>query len=379
MKATLLAIAMAMLIGLPTAQGDESASRPSKTVKAFREVRIDAPDVYLDVVQDFEKNYLSDFRLDPNRAPAYFPDIHIEQSAVNDAPVLLISVKTPGPGGMTADAAETADQIVGQLRSRLAMLTQQRRAVWKSELADATTKGQNLEQQLVGMEARLKLLEGDRSDALASTGLADSSSQSVRDLANALEAQYEATGVDIGGKTARQSSLAAAIAKLSDRVAATLKADPITDQLQEVVDIRQKELDDAKKARSAASVSDAEVDRAVAALAEAKVAVLVRREAAAHAAGADTIHKWNDDLLSLSIDLDELHARMTELQTRLRRLRDMLDMVDGKPSAESLTKLIEEIKTSELKMGGELTSLRANLDAEQPGLTVVESRDEPAH
>ena len=62
MKKIMLAIAVAILGGLAAVKGDEPASRPSNTMKAFRAVRIDAPNVYLDVVQEFEKDYSSAIR-----------------------------------------------------------------------------------------------------------------------------------------------------------------------------------------------------------------------------------------------------------------------------------------------------------------------------
>jgi hypothetical protein len=368
MKRT-LAIAMAMLIGLPTAQGDEPASRPSKTVKAFREVRIDAPDVYLDVVQDFEKDYLS--AIWQEDAPP--PIVHIEQSAVNDAPVLLISVEAQVSAGAPADAAETADRIVRQLRSRLAMLTQQRRAVWKSAMDARYAEDQRLEQQGIALRAQLGLQRGDMDKVATMAGLADPSPQSVRELSHTLEAQYEATKIDIEGKTARQAALAAAIARLHDQVAQKLSADPIAEQLQQVVNVRQKQLDNMQHAKDA--YTDEDIGNAVAVLAGAKAAVLERREAAAHAAGADIIQKWNNDLLSLSIDLDELHARMTTLKGRLETLTKAIEMMEGEPSMDSLWNSLDEVEDRLSKLS---EPSPGDLRAAEPKLTLVESRDVPA-
>ncbi|MGA2441502.1 MAG: hypothetical protein ABSH08_11120 [Tepidisphaeraceae bacterium] len=280
--------------------------------------------------------------------------------------------------GVSAIAAETADRVLTELKLQLAKFTLEERDNWKSQIEQLNANVQTCAKHHDDIKNRLNLLKRNLADALASAGLADSSPQSVRELANVLEAQYENTGVDISGKTARQTSLAAAIAKLSDQVAATLRADPIADQLQEVVDIRQKELEDAKKGQSAAMVSDTDAGRAVAALAEAKVAVLERKEAAAHAAGADTIQKWNNDLLSLSIDLDELHARTKDLETRLQTLRQMLDLLDRKPSIQDLSKSLDDSENTLADLTQKVQTLTDNLNADQPKLTVVKSKDEPA-
>lgn len=252
--------------------------------------------------------------------PASPPFLEIEQGAVNDAPVLLISTEIQN-GSTPTDAAERADLVLSQLRSRLATLTQQRRAVWKADLAAGYAASQRLQQQRITLERRLKLLDGDMEDVNQMTGLADSSPESVREVSQTLEAQSQATEVDIGGKVARQAALADAIAKLSNQVDAKLNADPIAQQLQEVVDARQKEMDYAKQQHSVGMATESDVDHAVAALADAKAAVLERKEAAAHVAGGDLLLSLNGELLSLSVDLAELHARMTVLKNRLIVLR----------------------------------------------------------
>jgi cell division protein FtsB len=376
MKKIMLTIAVAILGGLAAVKGDEPASRPSNTVKAFRGVRIDAPNVYLDVVQEFEKDYLSAIR----QGPGIVPNIDIEQSAVNDAPELLISVEAQVSTGAPADAAETADLVLGQLRSRLATLTQQQRAVWKSDMASQYRENQSLEQQRISLEQRLKLLHSDVEKISAYAGLADVSPQSVLELLQTLEGQYEATGIDIEGKAARQAALANAIAKLGDEVELKLNADLIAQQLQVVVDERNKALDADNGLFKIGGAQMADITRDTAALAEAKAAVLERKEAAAEAAGADTIHRWNDDLLSLSVDLAELHARSDALKNRLEMLKKAMDEMEGRPSEDSLEKSLEAVNDQLDKLQLTLNAEKpvAGLAAAQPKLTVLESTDETA-
>jgi chromosome segregation ATPase len=377
MKNALALLAMVTICGSAAVKGDAPASRPSNTARAYREVRIDAPDAYLEVVQDFEKNCLGDFDLREYSLPQYPPDIQIEKSAVNDAPILRISVDTARGGEFHGDAASIADEIVRELGSRLAMLTQQRRAIWKSEVDAESAKSKNLQTERIVLENEIKLLIGARADAVAESGLADPSPQSVRELSHTLEAELEATAVDVEGKTARQQALADAIAKLSDDVAARIRTDAVAEQLQQVVSARQEELDDLQGARAGnPAISADQVDRAVAAVAEAKAAVLERREAAANAAGAATIQKWNSDLLSLSVDLAELHARMKTLRSRLERLAKAIQMTEAVLSLDSLNKSLDELESQIRNLAG--TSSQRDLGEDQPKLTVLESRDEPA-
>jgi hypothetical protein len=126
----------------------------------------------------------------------------------------------------------------------------------------------------------------------------------------------------------------------------------------------------------AAPVGD--LSRDSAALAEAKAAVLERKEAASQAAGADTIHKWNDELLSLTVDLAELHARMDALKNRMDVLKKALDHAGDKQSViDSGMKSLEDLNDQIWKIQC-TTDPREYLKKEQPKLTVVESRDVPA-
>jgi hypothetical protein len=374
MKTMMLTIAVAMLGGLAAVKGDEPASRPSNTVKSFRAVRIDAPNVYLDVVQEFEKDYSSAIR--EGSGPIHI--INVEQSVVDDAPELLISVEANVVAEAPADAHETADLILSRLRSRLATLTQQQRAVWNSDLAAQYRENQSLERQRISLEQRLKLLHRNVEIISADVGLADVSLQSVRELLQTLEGQYEATGIDVEGKTARQAALANAIAKLGDEVESKLNADPIAQQLQVVVDERNKALDADKGLFKMGGAQIADITRDTAALAEAKAAVLERKETAAEAAGADTIHRWNDDLLSLSVDLAELHARSDALKNRLEMLKKAMVEMEERPSDDSLEKSLEEVNDQLDKIQLTLNAEKpaAGLAAAQPKLTVVESTDE---
>jgi chromosome segregation ATPase len=373
----IFAMLMVMLCGTAVGVDAGPASRPSNTWNAYRKVQIDAPEAYSSVIEQFDSE---------NRVPQFSAaDVFVSAppmifvSPINYSPsgdegrFLTITAVSQAPA--PAIAAETADKIVTELRSQLAKLASRQRDSWKLQLKQAMEERGKSEQQREQAENNVAALKSDLADMLKKNGLADPSPQSVRELANSLEGLYETTGVDISGKTARQTAIANAIAKLSDQVAQTLSADPITDQLQEVVEVRQKEFDDVKRKHPVAVASDADVDRAVAALAEAKAAVLERKEAAANAAGADTIHKWNNDLLSLSIDLDELNARMKDLQSRLDNLRQALDLVEGGPTVEALSSSIAGMDSHLAGMSKEILKISELLGTEQPKLTVVESKD----
>lgn len=371
-----LAIIAAIFVGISAARGDEPTTRLSNTLAAIRIVRIDAPDSYVDVIQDFEKNCLGDFRVDDQRFP---PLITVDRDATGDWAALRISVRTQAAvGAGPADAAEIADSVIDQLRSRLAVLVQLSRAKSKSEMNEQYRVFQMLQQRRVATEQKLKLLDDDLADVMQKADLADSSAQNARELTENLESQYETAEIDIAGKEARQAALTTVIAKVDEQVGSQVNSDPIVQQLEAVVGARESELDGVKKS-FANGGSSQNMNQDIAALAEAKAAVLERKEAAAQAAGGDTLHTWNTDLLSLSVDLAELHARENVMKSRLEALKRVVGILEEKRSeADAMQASLKDVN-DELNKTQEIAAPPGrDLAAREPKLTVVESKDTPA-
>jgi chromosome segregation ATPase len=143
--------------------------------------------------------------------------------------------------------------------------------------------------------------------------------------------------------------------------------------------ILQQDLDQNKQLVTTGACTPGDVNNAVTALAEANAAVLERKESAAKAAGADTLATWNQDLLSLSIDLSELDARSDALQKRLKTLGDVLPQLEAQSSLKSHETNLEGIQSQLADLQTLMAQLTNNLsEKNMPKLVVVESHDEPA-
>jgi hypothetical protein len=373
------AVAMAAVMAMSlAAKADEPATKPSQTERAFRKVKIDGSDVYFDVIHQFmDEAPGMNFKMSGYVNPEFRPQIEIERGAAGDTPTLSISVFIPR--GSEANAKERAEEILSEWQSRLAVLTQRQRDSWKTKAAELQKQNQNLAQRKEELEKRLQMQEDDIQDISAAMKLADVTPQSLRELAQTLEAEYEAAGIDVEGKTARQMALTDAIAKLSKQVESKLADDPIGQQLQQVVDTRQQAVDQEQSQYKAGIGTLTDLNRDVAALAEAKATVLERKEAVSQIAGMDTIHKWNDDLLSLSVDLAELQARKEALEKRIDMFKQGMHQIAmaERPSIESLQKSLDDLNDLISTVHPNSAMAEAALGAEQPTITVIESRDVP--
>jgi predicted nucleic acid-binding Zn-ribbon protein len=108
-------------------------------------------------------------------------------------------------------------------------------------------------------------------------------------------------------------------------------------------------------------------------VAEAKAKMLERRATAAAAAGGASIGEWNRDLLSLSIELEELHVRVESLEMRLAKLRKGIESLEKMLQAQA--KLPElEIRVKEAKYSLDVNRQNAT-ENQLPKVTIISSED----
>ena len=380
MKRT-LAIAMAILCSFAAAKGDAPASRPSPCQKAFRKIRIDAPAEYMDAVRNtsIRSDMLNGYGVPSTAGEAESAaPVTAHRTLAGDYEVFTISVDlTPwnGQPPVESDAADLADRVVENLKSQLADATENQRDKWQDQLQSDTESIRSLKEAMGDTEDYLQ----ENLNILLNAGrLADPSTDGLRELARTLESEHEASQIDIEGKTARQKALTEAIAKLQMDVGNRVAHDSIMRQLGEVEDVRRQEFSDAKSKQAQGLASSDDVNKAEVAWAEASTATLERREAAAKAAGADSLQQWNADLLSISVDLAELHARRDAMEKHLEVLSSALSRLEQFPSEESLKKSFDDLSGKLRNLKLDLNSVTHNLaDKARPKLAVVESRDEP--
>jgi hypothetical protein len=364
MKLTWLPIFAAILAWPVLSAGDAPASNPA-SVKAERKFQIVSGPQFGDDIESARQRFLMQYSNQIN-------EIDGDWSA--DPPTIALTVYT----GSANSGYDFLDAAIRSLKQMILDNVEMSRVKWKHELNDLAQQMQELEQRRSALEGKVKLAIGDLMDIQKNAGLSDDDTESPHQLIHTLETQYEAAQIDLVGKTARQQALAEAIAKLSSQADANVKGDPIAQQLQAVVDVKEKELEHMQQLRSQGAVPEAGVDQMAVELAQAKAAVLERREAAAKAAGTDSLEQWNHELMLLSVDISELKARIDVMKKRLDQLSEAVPALERAISAKSATQSMDSIDSEIISISARVDRLRRNLDpANEPKVVVLESTDEP--
>src|SRR5258705_7928703 len=160
------------------------------------------------------------------------------------------------------------------------------------------------------------------------TGRIDVSPASLQKAAARLEAELESLQLDAAGGAARMEALEKTIATEAVRGQEKSKGDEVAAELAIVVSARENALKRMEMLAQQATVSQEEVERARATLAEARARLAERRLNVAAAAGGGALSEWNRELLNLSLDAQERRARTLFLKDSLERLRSGLPHLD---------------------------------------------------
>lgn len=369
---TLRLIPLLALLTLAQAPAQTSTA-PSK--QAFRYVTIDLPIPYntIGIAADNVAKKLAE-TLKTNYAVTQVDGAE-EVFAISKVIYVISPGSENGTFGIkvdspSQDANAAADRAVDALRAVLADRVQEQ----KNSINVIRTAANQQLNRLVSQRGDLTLQLEELHNAILVAGIADASIDGVHAMARDLDSQLEMTTVDIAGKTARQKALAVAISKLSDEMDAKVAADPITHELLDVVTIKERELFRAKQGHSQGAVSDGDLDHAADECAQAKAALLERREAAAKAAGADSLDQWNRDLLSVSVDLAEQNARGNIIKSRVESLRDLLTNIANYPSQNVLQATRDGLDPQIAALQTQLHELDDSVkDANLPKLTVSDT------
>ena len=198
----------------------------------------------------------------------------------------------------------------------------------------------------------------------ANTGRLVATPEGLRRVLDKLQEQHEQLELDEAGARGRREGLEKAIAQLSDRLKQRTQSDAVADELKKVVQVREQQLKRVEEAYKSATVAQAEVDSAEAALAQSKADLAGARQRAIGSGSAEALDAWNRELLTLSVEEQERQARLEYIKERLQQLAAVQEQVDdldrftdGLRSAEAtLAQATERLATAEHQL--ELEKLR---------------------
>ena len=133
-------------------------------------------------------------------------------------------------------------------------------------------------------------------------------------------------------------------------------------QLRRVIEIRQKQLDQAKLANSKGMVSDSDVNGAEAALIEANAKLAQRQDEVVAAKIGDTVPAMSRELIEITVSQAESDAKLEYIAKRLEGLSQTME------GAAALAK-IEEAEKSAEKSLNEVEIARHQIELNQPPTT----------
>lgn len=235
---------------------------------------------------------------------------------------LTLTVDLPEAAHARPAAREYLDRIVRDLlkyldNTRTTGIDKRMKSV-RENVAEAEQKLQNTTWQVRELENKLR----------EASGRVDVSPQNLMNAITQLDEEHMKLQIEQAAKLARRTALMKALAESKKDLEQRVKEDAVVAELEKIVDIREQALAQKRKLAEAGQASKEEVGEAEVELSEAKTKLLERRQEAAERAGADIVSSWNRELMSLSVDENEMLARLEQVSARLQKMRTLLDSLN---------------------------------------------------
>lgn len=269
-------------------------------------------------------------RVVPAEPGAWLPDVadmraRTRLRATTQPVGLQIEVDARGVGAdprnvqyVRAYASALADQYGQALAEQIPAAHARAMADLEQRLAAARRESEEAGERARRLLDRLRGFEG----------IEGPTEEGVRGPLRRLEQERQKLALERVARQARREALEETIALVAKRSEMKAAEDPVAREFERVADARAREVAALRQLVERKQAAEAEIDRAEAALAEARAKVVERREAAARAAGGDVLSDLNRELLMLGIDAAELRARLEHVEKGLAALRDAVGVYD---------------------------------------------------
>ncbi|MBC8105148.1 MAG: hypothetical protein H7Z14_01040 [Anaerolineae bacterium] len=226
------------------------------------------------------------------------------------------------------------------------------------------------EQRCQSTIAQVREVEKKLRDA---SGRVDVSPQNLMNAVTQLDEEHMRLEIEQAAKLARRTALTKALAESKKDLEQRVKEDAVVTELEKIVEAREMALKRKRELAEAGQASKEEVADAEAELAHARVGLLERRQEAAERAGADIVSSWNRELMSLSVDENEMLARLEQVSARLQKMRTLVDSLnqleDLQRRGEDAQSVVREAEQRMREMTERLREL-----ADQADTAIVESK-----
>lgn len=257
----------------------------------------------------------------PREQLAQFFTMKTERSAQTTRLTLTVDIPASVANARPA-AREYLDRIV---RDVLKYLDNTRTTGIDNRMKTARDSVAEAQQRMQAQTREIRALEKQLRDQ---SGRVDVSPQNLMNAIQQLDEEHMRLQIEQAAKVARRTALTKALADSKKEVEQRVGDDPVVKEMEKVVGIRTEALARKRQLAEQGVISKEDIAEAEAQLAQARAQLLDRRQQAAQQAGADMINSWNRELMGLSVDENEMLARLEQVTQRLDKMRTMLDSLN---------------------------------------------------
>jgi len=235
--------------------------------------------------------------------------------------VALLSVEIHEAASPAAE--ELLEAVCARLRATLAKAFEQELDSIQHEVGYTREEVRRAEEELV----RLQEL---RAQLCQAAGRASLSREEITGEIRELRHRTRELEMELVGQRALQGALEQQIANTRERLEARRGEDPIAAELEQVVQLRERQTDRARQLVEGGAAPGLELAEAEGQLAMARLELQRHRMAVAEHAGAGRLSELNDELASLSVRAVEIEARLRFVSEKLAEIgkRDLLGLAD---------------------------------------------------
>lgn len=206
----------------------------------------------------------------------------------------------------------------------------------KHEVRNSDIEIELTSQELAELRARLREHEADRAEvyrAIRDLGVhAESVPQSIQQLEK-MRAEFE---IELAGREARREGVSVELESIVTQIKADQSSDPVLSQLRTLLELRRRDLERVKTLHDQGVVSQTEFGTATAAVAEAELRVIEHEQAMRDTSGDLFVTSLKSDLVSVTVDIAELRAKVVSIQKQLAQLYEAERILQESPAGEEL-------------------------------------------
>lgn len=224
-------------------------------------------------------------------------------------------------------SGESVEQVLTGICRRLETLLrevgEQDRAQLEARLAAACEEVGQTQQRLAELRER-------RQQLCAAAGRTELSRKAIVEQVESWRSEQSEIQMNLAALKARQQTLSEQIAQASAQVRASVSDDSVAMELEKVVKLREREMDQAEALVEKGVSTEREAMQAAQSLAMARAQLAERRQHAAETAGGGLLAQLNQQLLTTSVESADLLGRAEYIAAQLKQIEqdNVLELAD---------------------------------------------------